>query len=237
MNNNVFSPPKFCADGSFTPKHKLSEFALVFIHDIVVFGKSAAEHKQHLDAVMAVLRENKIMIKASKCVGGQTELACLGHIICQEGNQPDPKKVQSVVDWPRPTCLREVLQFLGLTNFFIKYMQGYANLTRPLTDLSQKKVPFVWTDACSGAFSKLKHALTTVPVLALPDPNKPFELVCHASGFGIGADLLQGDRADAYYSRKMVAAERNYVVTVQELLATVEASSVVGCYQVSNSIW
>ena len=80
--NNLFSPPKFCADGSLNPKHKLSEFALVFIDDILVFSKSAAEHKQHLDAVMAVLRENKILIKASKCVWGQTELAYLGHVSC-----------------------------------------------------------------------------------------------------------------------------------------------------------
>ena len=232
--NNLFSPPKFCADGSLNPKHKLSEFALVFIDDILVFSKSAAEHKQHLDAVMAVLRENKILIKAPTSVWGQTELAYLGHIICQEGIKPDPKKVQSVVDWPRPTCLREVLQFLGLTNFFIKYMQGYANLTRPLTDLSQKNVPFVWSDACAGAFSNLKHALTTAPVLALPDPSKPFELVCDASGFGIGAVLLQSDRPVAYYSRKMVAAERNYVVTEQELLATVEALRVFRCYLLSG---
>ena len=135
----------------------------MFIDDILVFSKSAAEHKQHLDAVVAVLRENKTLIKASKCVWGQFELACLGHVICREGIKPDPKKVQSVVDWPRPTCLREVLQFLGLTDFCIKYMQGYANLTRPRTDLSQKNVPFVWTNACS-AFRNLKHALTTVPV-------------------------------------------------------------------------
>ena len=105
-------------------------------------------------------------------------------------------------------------------------------MTRPLADLSQKNVPFVWTDA----FSNLKHALTTAPVLAVPDPSKPFNLVCDASGFGIGAVLLQGDRPVAYYSRKMVAAERNYVVTEQELLALF-ASSGVTCYQVSNSIW
>ena len=80
----------------------------------------------------------------------------------------------------------------------------------------------------------LKHALTHAPVLALPDPTKPFELVCDASGFGIGAVLLQSDRPIAYYSRKMVAAERNYVVTEQELLATVEALRVFRCYLLSG---
>ena len=69
-----------------------------------------------------------MLIKASKC--GQTELPYLGHIISKDGLKPDPKKVQSVVDWPQPTCLREVLQFLGFTNFFIKYIQGYAKFDK-----------------------------------------------------------------------------------------------------------
>ena len=126
------------------------------------------------------------------------------------------------------------LAVLGLSNFFIKYMQGHANLTRPLTDLSQTNVPFVWTDAWNGALRHLKHALTSAPVLALPDSSRPFELVCDISGFAIGAVLLQGDRPVAYYSRKMVAAERNYVVTEQEPLAAVEALRVFQCHLLSG---
>ena len=232
--NNLFNPPKFCADGSLNPKHKLSEFSCVFIDDILVFSKTAAEHKQHLQAVLSELRDHKLLIKASICVWGQTELPYLGHIIGKDGVKPDPKKVQSVVDWPRPTCLREVLQFFGLTNFFIKYIQGYANLTRPLTDLSKKNVSFVWSNECKIAFSALKHALSSAPVLALPDPAMPFELVCDASGFGLGAVLMQQQRPVVYYSRKMTSAERNYVVTEQELLATVEALRVFCCYLLSG---
>ena len=228
--NNVFNPPKFCADGSLNPKHRLSDFSCVFIDDILVFSKTAAEHKEHLETVLSELRDHKLLIKPSKCVWGQTELPYLGHIIGQDGVKPDPKKVQSVFDWPRPTCVREVQQFLGLTNFFTKYIQGYANLTKPLTDLSKKNVVFAWTDGCNLAFNALKQALTSAPVLALPDPAMPFELVCDASGFGIGAVLMQQQRPVAYYSRKMVPAERNYVVTEQELLATVEALRVFRCY-------
>ena len=158
----------------------------------------------------------------------------MGHIIGRDGIKPDPKKVQSVVDWPTPTCLREVLQFLGLTNFFIKFIQGYANLTKPLTDLSKKDSLFNWTPSCNSAFNALKHALTTAPVLAFLDPDKPFELVCDASGFGLGAVLLQEGRPLGYYSRKMIAAERNFVVTEQELLATIEALRVFRCYLLSG---
>ena len=175
-----------------------------------------------------------MLIKAFKCVWGQTELPYLGHIISKDGLKPDPKKVQSVTDWPQPTCLREVLQFLGLTNFFIQYIQGYADLTKPLTDLSKMYVPFDWKNSCTQAFNDLKHALTTAPVSILPDPGKPCELVCDALGFGIGAVLLQNERPVAFHSGKMTAAERNYVVTEQELLATVEALRVFRCYLLSG---
>ena len=201
---------------------------------ILIFSKTAEEHKRHIEIVLSELRKHNLLLKPSKCVWAQTELPYLGHIIGRDGVKPDPKKVQSVVDWPTPTCLREVLQFLGLTNFFIKFVQGYANLTRPLTDLSKKDAAFDWTPDRITAFNALKHALTTAPVLAFPDPDKPFELVCDASGFGLGAVLLQEGRPLGYYSRKMTAAERNYVVTEQELLATVEALRVFRCYLLSG---
>ena len=169
---------------------------MINIDDILVFSSTAAEPKLHLQAVLFELHEHKMLIKASICVWGQTELPYLGHIISKDGLKPDPKKVhaQSVVDWPQPTCLREVLQFLGLTKFSIKYIQGYANLAKPLTDLSKKHVLFDWKVSCTPAFNDLKHARTTAPVSVLPDPGKPFELVCDASGFGIGAVLLQNAR-------------------------------------------
>ena len=232
--NNLFKPPKFNADGSLNPRHKLSEFTIVFVDDILVFSKSAAEHKQHLEIVLSELRKHKLLLEPSKCVWAQTELPYLGHIIGRDGIKPDPKKVQTVVDWPTPTCLREVLQFLGLTNFSIKFIQGYANLTRPLTDLSKKAIVFDWTSSCEIAFKALKHALTSAPVLAFPDPDKLFELVCDASGFGLGAVLLQEGRPLGYYSREMTAAERNYVVNEQELLATVEALRIFRCYLLSG---
>ena len=107
-----FNPPQFCADGSLNPKHKhKSGFSCVFINDIVVLSKKAAEHKQHLQAVLSELRDHKLLIKASKCVWGQT-----GRLIWVTSSAkmaPYPKKVQCLVDWLHPTCLRKVLQFLG----------------------------------------------------------------------------------------------------------------------------
>ena len=182
--NNLFSPQNFNADGSLNPRHELSDFAIVFIDDILVFNKTADEHKRHIEIVLSELRKHKLLLKPSKCVWAQTELPYLGHIIGRDGIKPDLKRLQSVVDWPTPACLREVLQLLGLTNFFHKFVQGYANLTGPLTDLSKKGVPFDWKHSRRDTFNALKQALTTAPVLAFPDPDKAFELVCDAAGFG-----------------------------------------------------
>ena len=230
--NNMFNPPKFNANGSLNPRDQLFEFAIVFIDHILIFNKSVDEHRRHVEIVLFELRKHRILLKASKFVWAQAELPYLGHTIGRDGIEPNPKKVQSVVDWPTPTCLREVLQFLGLTNFFIKFIQVNANLTKPLTDLSN--VPFDRTPSRDTTFKSLKHSLTSAPVLAFLDPHKQFELMCDASGFGLGAVLLQEGRPLGYFCRKMTAAERTYVVTEQELLATIEALRVFRCYLMSG---
>ena len=151
----------------------------------------------------------------------------------KDGIKVDPKKIQAVADWPQPTNLTEVQQFFGLTNFFRKYIQGYTNLSMPLTLLLRKNAPFAWVAACQEAFDGLKTALTTAPCLALPDMSEGspiFDLVCDASGFGLGAVLIQEGRPIAFWSRKMVPAEQNYHITEQELLAVMEALKAFRCY-------
>lgn len=203
---------------------------LVFIDDILIFSKTAEEHKKHIDTVLELLRHQKLLIKSSKCVWGQTELPYLGHLVGQEGIKRDPKKVQSIVEWPTLTIVKEVQQFLGLTNFFKKFVQGYSQLTAPLIDLTRKNVPFIWDHHCADAFNDLKPALTTAHVLALPDPKLPYKLVTDSCGFGIGAVLMQESKPIAFYSRKMSKAERNYVNHEQELLAVIAALKVFRCY-------
>ena len=105
----------------------------------------------------------------SKCAWGQTELPYLGHIVSKDGIKVDTKKIQAVADWPEPTSLNETQRFLGHTNFFRKYIQGYSNLTGPLTALLKKNTPFLFSPGCQDAFAGLKTALTTAPCLALPD--------------------------------------------------------------------
>ncbi len=211
--NRVFEHPKFLANGKVNPLAAISDFVLVFIDDILIFSKTAEEHVEHVKIVMDVLRQNSILIKMSKCSWGQTELPYLGHIVSKDGIKVDPKKIEAVSSWPEPTNLNEIQQFLGLTNFFRKYIQGYTNLTMPLTVLLKKNTPYDWNTACEIAFAGLKTALTSAPCLALPDTSEgspTFDLVCDASGFGLGAVLIQQGRPIAFWSRKMVPAEQNY---------------------------
>ncbi len=151
----------------------------------------------------------------------------------KDGIKVDPEKIEGVACWPEPTNLNEIQQFLGLTSFFRKYIQGNTNLTLPLTVLLKKNTPFDWNTACQNAFAGLKTALTSAPCLALPDTSEGspiFDLVCDAAGFGLGAVLIQQGRPIAFWSRNMVPAEQNYHITEQKLLAVIEALKAFRCY-------
>ena len=180
--------------------------------------------------VLQCLREHQLYAKRSKCAFNQPELEFLGHIVGSEGIKVDPKKTAVVRDWAQPKSIHDVRSFLGLTNYFRRFVQGYAHLVGPMTKLLRKDVEFEWSDACQKAFDGVKLALTTAPVLVMPDYSKPFELVADACGFGIGAVLLQEGRPIAYLCRQFDPAEKNYSVGEQELLAVVQAMRTWRCY-------
>ena len=232
--NRLFDQAHFAADGTSHAGELLSDFVLVFVDDILIFSKTAEDHARHLRTVFELLRKEKLQIKPSKCVWGQTELPYLGFIVGKDGIKPDPKKVEAVTAWPTPTSVKEVQQFLGLTNFFRKFILGYSNLTAPLTELTKKKVSWNWSVDRDNAFRELKTKLTAAPVLAIPDPAAPFELITDSCGYGIGAVLMQNHRPVAYYSRKMTDPEKNYVNHEQELLAAIVALKVFRCYLLGN---
>ncbi|KAK9808466.1 hypothetical protein WJX73_009373 [Symbiochloris irregularis] len=208
----------------------IGTICLVYLDDILIYSKSEAEHAHHLELVLQRLREHKLFASLPKCHFAVHETAFLGHIVSAEGVRPDPKKVSAVANWPVPRDLPELRRFLGLSNFFRKYIRGYTTLVHPLTALLAKDVPFRWSSECQAAFVELKRALTTAPVLRLPDFSKPFEVVADACATGTGAILLQDDQPVAFEGKKLTPAERNYTTTEQELLAVVHAFSVWRCY-------
>jgi len=209
---------------------KLGKTVLVYLDDILIFSKTAEEHLQHVREVLELLRQHQLYAKISKCRFMRTEVEYLGHLVGRDGLRVDPKKVASVNDWPVPTDVHQLRSFLGLANYFRRFMRGYASVIAPLTALTGKNVPFTWTPPCQTAFEQVQKLLTSAPVLRLPDPDKPFEVLCDASTVGLGAVLLQEGQAVAYESRKLSPAETRYTTTEQELLAVVHALKTWRCY-------
>lgn len=205
-------------------------FTLVYLDDILVFSKTQEEHLEHVRQVLNMIRENKLYCKLSKCSFLQTELEYLGHLVGADGVRVNPKKVQAVQEFPRPTNVSELRAFLGLSNYFRKFIQNYADTAHPLTAQTGKNSILTWDSACDRAFNGIKDRLTKAPVLALPDPDKTFVVETDASVIGIGAVLMQDGRPVAYESRKLIPAERNYTTTEQELLGVVHALKTWRCY-------
>ncbi|GFH13524.1 uncharacterized protein HaLaN_09424 [Haematococcus lacustris] len=208
----------------------INDFVVVYLGDILIYSKSAADHAKHLDLVLKRLREHELYAKLKKCGFNKPEVNFLGHVVCAKGINVDPPEVKVVAEWPAPASVSELRSFLDLAYYSRRFMQGYSKRVAVLHDLTKASVPFVWTPSCQAAFGGVKHSLTSAPVLALLDFTKPFELVVDASFDGIGAVLQQEGRPLAYHSRKLSSAERNYTTGEQELLAVHDALQVWRCY-------
>lgn len=175
----------------------IGKFALVYMDDVLIYSKSSADHAEHVSLVLQKLREHRLFANRSKCEFCKTEISFLGHVVFSQGLKVDPRKVSTVQNWPAPSDVSQVRAFLGLGNYFRRFIQGYSNLVRPLNDLLKKGVPFRWDVRCTNAFNGLKSALLNAPVLTLPDfsDSAPgFDVWCDASGYDIGAVLMQGGR-------------------------------------------
>ena len=199
---------------------------LVYIDDVIIMGKSFESHLHNLQQVFDRLRQAGLKLHPYKCQFLQHEVRFLGHIVSANGVSPDPDKTVKVKDWPTPTSRQETQQFLGLANYYRRFIKDFATIAKPLHKLTEKKQSFKWTYECQQAFAQLKHLLTTAPILALPDWSRPFIVDTDASDSGIGAVLSQTNEKGeehviSYASRLLTKTERNYCVTRKELLAVV----------------
>jgi hypothetical protein len=154
----------------------------------------------------------------------------LGNIVSADGVEADPEMIRVVVEWPVPTTTNQLQQFLGLSNYFRRYAQGYSKLAEPLTDIASETKEFKWTPAQQDAFQAIKHALTNAPCLALPDFDQPFQIVADASGSGIGAVLMQNKRPIVFFSQKLKPSETRYSTGDTKLLAIYRALIEFRCY-------
>jgi hypothetical protein len=208
----------------------IRKFVVVYIDDILIFSKSEAEHQAHVRLVLEVLKREKFFVCKAKSSFAQSEIKYLGHIVDKQGIRPDPKKVEAVQTWPVPKNVHDVRSFLGLVNHFRKFIDHYSEIAVPLTNLTKKSHPWVWTGRCQDALELLKQKLIEAPLLGTPDERLPYEVVTDASDLGLGGVLLQGGHPVAFESRKLNSAELNYQTTEKEMLAVLHALRVWRCY-------
>ena len=134
----------------------LDHFIVVFIDAILIYSKSREEHEQHLRTALKLLREKQLHVKFSKCEFWMEEIAFLGHVISKQGVQPDSSKVKAILKWEAPKSVTEVQDFVGLASYYQRSVKEFSTVTKPLTSLLKKNVPFRWYPKCQQSFEELK---------------------------------------------------------------------------------
>lgn len=201
----------------------LRKYALVFFDDILVYSSSMELHLHHLAHVFDLLNRDQWKIKLSKCSFAVNKVSYLGHVVSQAGVSTDPTKIQAIVDWPTPSCVKELRSFLGLAGYYRKFIRHFGVISQPLTSLLKKGIIFVWTPDHDVAFQTLKQALVTAPVLALPDFSTPFMIETDASDTGIGAVLMQRGHPLAFLSKTLGPKSRGLSTYEKEYMAILTA--------------
>ncbi|KAL0539461.1 hypothetical protein IC582_023673 [Cucumis melo] len=201
----------------------LDTFVIVFIDDILIYSKTEAEHEEHLRTVLQTLRDNKLYAKFSKCEFWLKQVSFLGHVVSKAGVSVDPAKIEAVTDWTRPSTVSEVRSFLSLAGYYRRFVENFSRIATPLTQLTRKGAPFVWSKACEDSFQNLKQKLVTAPVLTVPDGSGSFVIYSDASKKGLGCVLMQQGKVVAYASRQLKSHEQNYPTHDLELAAVVFA--------------
>jgi hypothetical protein len=212
---------------------------VVYLDDILIFSRDPSTHRRDVAAVLERLRQYGLYAKLPKCQFNVTTVEFLGFVLSPEGVAVERSRIETVVEWPEPKSYREVQVFLGFANSYRRFIAKYSKIAAPLSGLlkgskgGKKTGPFVWGDRAAAAFQQLKTAFTQAPILRHFDPKKPVRLETDASGFAIAGIMSQPDDAHlgrgramhwhpvAFWSRKMIPAERNYETHDQELLAIV----------------
>ena len=199
---------------------------ICYLDDILVTGSSDAEHLQSLEEVLRRLHAYGIRLKKDKCHFLQDRVEYLGHQVDTEGIHTSPKKVQAILEAPAPRSLPELRSFLGLLNYYAKFIPNLASMLHPLHALLQADQPWVWSDECDRTFQKAKGSLAQASVLMHYDPVLPLVLAADASPYGVGAvvshRLADGsEKPIAFASCTLTQSERNYAQIEKEALSLV----------------
>ena len=194
--------------------------------DIIIHGKTQAEHDDTLRAVFQRLKERGLTLNRKKCEFDKSSLEFFGFIFSADGISADPKKVAAIKQASDPQDPTEVRSLLGMANYCARFIPDFATISAPLRELTKKDTQWIWGPEHAAALQTIKDSLTSDTVMAYFDPAKDTELIVDASPVGLGAILYQSDRKGerhtiAYASRALSDVERSYSQTEREALAIV----------------
>lgn len=197
-----------------------------YLDDILVTGKTTEEHLRNLEEVLVRLHDYGLRANKDKCKWFETSVTYLGHIVSKEGLHKEPSKVKAVSEAPTPHDVTSLRSFLGLVNYYHKFIPNLSSVLHPLYQLLEKDRKWQWTSTCEEAFQTCKRLLTSNQVLTHYNPNLPVRLACDASQFGIGAVLShvmpnRTERPIAFASRSLNNAEKAYAQIDKEALSLV----------------
>ncbi len=215
----------------------LGRCAVVYIDDIIIFSATIASHWTHLEEVLSLLQNANLKLNGEKCRFLQTSTSFLGFVVSGNGISTNNTKIQALLEFPRPTSVKQIREFLGVANYYRRFIQNFAHTAAPLHRLTSTQT-FSWPDDAEKAFQHLKAALTSAPVLAFPNFSLPFILQTDASNVALGAVLSQitsdGEHPIAFISRILHGPETRYATTELECLAIVWAVTTFRHYLMGN---
>ncbi|GKC98782.1 reverse transcriptase domain-containing protein [Tanacetum coccineum] len=210
----------------------------VFMDDFSVFGNSFETCLSHLDKMLKRCEDTNLCLNWEKSHFMVKEGIVLGHKISKNGIKVDKAKIDVITKLPHPTTVKGIRSFLGHTGFYRRFITYFSKIARPMTQPLEKDTPFFFSKECIEAFQTLKKKLTEAPILIAPDWDLPFELMCDASDYAIGAVLGQRKTKHFqpihYASKTMTEAESHYATTEKEMLAVVYAFEKFRSYLILN---
>ncbi|PRQ22490.1 putative nucleotidyltransferase, Ribonuclease H [Rosa chinensis] len=228
------APSTFQALMNHIFKPLLRKFVLVFFDDILIFSSDLLTHLSHITHVFELLRANNLKLKLSKCALAKTQVEYLGHVVSAKGVEMDPSKIKCITDWPKPKSVKSLRGFLGLAGYYRRFVPYFGVIAQPLTAML-KTDNFQWNPASEQAFERLKQAIISAPVLALPDFTKPFVVETDASGSGIGAVLTQEKHPVAFLSKSLSPNHQAMSTYDREMFAVMYAIDKWRPYLLGNS--
>lgn len=193
---------------------------------MVIFSPDIRKHRDHIKEVVGLVAHHGLKIKIRKCDFAKEKIDLLGQVVSKQGVRVDSKKVDVIKNTPQPSTQTELRSFLGIAGYYRRFIRNFGSISAPMHAATSRKANFEWTAELNRSFEKLKVALTSPPVLAFPDFEKPFVDETDASTVAVGAALSQRNSDDhvhpiQFASRTLTSTEQNYSVCEREALAVV----------------